>query len=141
MNQEFKAIAVSDLEVPAKALKNILKPGDVVCFNGEMGAGKTTFIKVLLREMGVKEEVDSPTFALVNEYRLPSGTPVFHFDFYRLNSVREALDIGLEDYLDAGGICLMEWPELVRDFLPDDANELSIKEVNGVREIVLKSRS
>lgn len=135
MVKTFEAADVSALKEPAQALKKLLKPGSVVCFRGEMGAGKTTFIKVLLREMGVKEEVDSPTFAIVNEYRLPNGLPVFHFDFYRINEPEEALDIGLEDYLDAGGICLMEWPELVRDFLPEERVEVEIEDMGNYRAV------
>ncbi len=128
----------SDLLPAALYLKEQLQPGSVVCLNGEMGAGKTTFIKVLLREMGLQGAVDSPTFAIVNEYALPSGTSVFHFDFYRLNNPQEALDIGLEDYLDSGGICLMEWPELVRDFLPEERVEVFIAEEAGSRRIKIK---
>lgn len=138
MVKTFEAADVSALKKPAQALKELLQPGSVVCFRGEMGAGKTTFIKVLLREMGVKEEVDSPTFALVNEYRLPDGTPVFHFDFYRLNNPEEALDIGLEDYLDAGGICLMEWPELVKDFLPEERIEVQIEDAVSHRRVTFR---
>lgn len=140
MSKSFSAAAVANLSAPAEYLANLLKPGTVVCFTGEMGAGKTTFIKALLHKLGVNENIDSPTFAVVNEYRLPDKTPVFHFDFYRLNSLQEALDIGLEDYLDAGGICLMEWPDLVRDFLPDEIVEVTIREVNAVREIIVASK-
>lgn len=140
MEKTFLAPTESDLLPAATFLKERLKPGSVVCFIGEMGAGKTTFIKVLLREMGLKGEVDSPTFALVNEYRLPDGLPVFHFDFYRLNNAQEALDIGLEDYLDAGGICLMEWPELVEEFLPEELITLQIVEESGSRRIKITER-
>ena len=138
MEKTFLAPTESDLLPAAQYLKERLKPGSVVCFNGEMGAGKTTFIKVLLREMGLKGEVDSPTFALVNEYVLPDGVLVFHFDFYRLNNAQEALDIGLEDYLDSGGICLMEWPELVEEFLPEERVEVKIVEEVGSRRIEIK---
>lgn len=138
MEKTFLAPTESDLLPAATFLKERLKPGSVVCFNGEMGAGKTTFIKVLLREMGLKGEVDSPTFALVNEYRLPDGLPVFHFDFYRLNNAQEALDIGLEDYLDAGGICLMEWPELVEEFLPEERVEVDIEDAVSHRRVTFR---
>ena len=139
MEKTFLASTESDLLPAAQYLKEQLQPGSVVCFNGEMGAGKTTFIKVLLREMGVEEEVDSPTFAIVNEYALPSGTSVFHFDFYRLNNPQEALDIGLEDYLDSGGICLMEWPELVREFLPEERVEVGIEDLGSHRMVSIRS--
>lgn len=138
MSQIFEVHSIVDLKGPARALSEKLKPGTVVCFQGEMGAGKTTFIKVLLREMGVQEEVDSPTFALVNEYDLPDGMPVFHFDFYRLNDLQEAIDIGLEDYLDSGGICLMEWPDVVEPLLPDDRVKVKIVDVVSHREVSIQ---
>jgi tRNA threonylcarbamoyladenosine biosynthesis protein TsaE len=139
MEKTFLAPTESDLLPAAEYLKKLLHPGTVVCFHGEMGAGKTTFIKILLREMGVKGEVDSPTFAIVNEYALPNGNPVFHFDFYRLKTPREAIDIGLEDYLDAGEICLMEWPDLVLDFLPEDRIAVHIQDAIKHREIRIVS--
>lgn len=135
MAQQFEVASIRELERPARALKDLLKPGDVVCFRGEMGAGKTTFIKVLLREMGVEEEVDSPTFALVNEYHLPDGTPVFHFDFYRIDELEEALDIGLEDYLNQNAICLIEWPDVVEDVLPEDSMDVSLVD-SGDRRVI-----
>lgn len=135
MEQSFAVSTVDELIAPARALKALLKPGTVVCFYGEMGAGKTTFIKVLLREMGVQEEVDSPTFALVNEYPLPDGTPVYHFDFYRVEDLEEALDIGLEDYLDGRGICLIEWPQVVEAVLPEEKVAVEIEEVENHRKI------
>lgn len=135
MAQEFEVASIRELNRPAKALKDLLKPGDVVCLRGEMGAGKTTFIKVLLREMGVEEEVDSPTFALVNEYHLPNGTPVFHFDFYRIDELDEALDIGLEDYLNQDAICLIEWPDVVEAVLPQDSIDVRLTDSDNRRFI------
>lgn len=131
----FRAVAPDDLAEPAVYLAARLHAGSVVCFYGEMGAGKTTFIKMLLSAMGVKENIDSPTFSIANEYRLPDGMPVFHFDFYRLKHAEEAIDIGLEDYLDAGGICLMEWPELVEAMLPDDFITVKIEDSGDSRTI------
>lgn len=81
-----------------------------------MGAGKTTFIKTLCRVMGIADEVSSPTFSLVNEYRLPNGQPVYHFDFYRINHISEAEDMGIYEYFD-GGICLIEWGEKIAEML------------------------
>ena len=99
----------------------------LIAFHAPMGAGKTTFISALCRALGVKgEEVSSPTFAIVNEYRTGDGGSIFHFDFYRIGNVAEALDIGLFDYLDSGELCLMEWPENVQEVLPDDVLEVSI---------------
>ena len=92
----------------------------VICFNGPMGAGKTTLISALCRKWNVKDQVSSPTFSIVNEYETYSKNLLFHFDFYRLNSIEEALDIGVEEYLDSGNICLIEWGERIKSLLPDN---------------------
>lgn len=85
-----------------------------------MGAGKTTLIKALAAEMGVKDQVSSPTFGIVNEYETPSGSKIYHFDFYRLDDPTEALDIGIEEYFYDGEFCWIEWAEKIAQFLPDD---------------------
>ena len=90
----------------------------VVAFEGEMGAGKTTLIRALSAELGVGDEVSSPTFALVNEYRGGRGEPIYHFDFYRLDSEEEAARLGLAEYFDSGYLCLLEWPSRVAGLLP-----------------------
>jgi len=101
----------------------------VFAFQGSMGAGKTTFVKSLCEKLGVCDTVNSPTFAIVNEYADPCGEIVaFHFDFYRLKSVEEAIDMGAEDYFYSGKYCFLEWPELVEDLLPEDALQVSITE-------------
>ena len=92
---------------------------DVVAFYGSMGAGKTTLIKNLCHRMGVTDEVNSPTFAIVNEYVTEEGEPVYHFDFYRIKKMEEAYDIGYENYFYSGYLCLIEWPELIEPLLPD----------------------
>lgn len=89
-----------------------------VIFEGEMGAGKTTFIKSLCEALGVSDNVSSPTYSIVNEYECPNGT-VFHFDFYRLKNVQEAYDIGYEEYFYSGQYCLVEWPSKVEELLPE----------------------
>ena len=108
----------------------------VVAFYGAMGAGKTTFIKALCEELGVGEPVTSPTFAIVNEYQAQNSSTIYHFDFYRIKRLEEAYDMGFEDYLYSGHLCLIEWPELIEDLLPDDALRVRIAvEADGSRII------
>jgi len=90
----------------------------IICFEGEMGAGKTTLIRALCAELGVEDEVSSPTFALVNEYRDGRGQPIYHFDFYRIDSEEEAARLGTAEYFDSGYLCLVEWPSRVAGLLP-----------------------
>lgn len=100
----------------------------IFAFYGKMGAGKTTFIKAVCERLGVKDVVNSPTFAIVNEYMAGNGEPVYHFDFYRIRKEQEVLDIGYEDYVYSGCVCFMEWPELIEDLLPDDAVKVTVTE-------------
>lgn len=100
----------------------------LVAFYAPMGAGKTTFTTAVCKVLGVQEDaVSSPTFAIVNEYRTADGSPLFHFDFYRIERLEEALDIGLYDYLDSGFLCLMEWPENIEDLLPEETLKVTIR--------------
>ena len=96
-----------------------LGPRTHVAFRAPMGAGKTTFISAVCRTLGMEEEATSPTFSIVNEYR-GGGRTVYHFDFYRLDDVREAVDLGLDEYFDSDALCLMEWPDVAEALLPDD---------------------
>jgi len=102
------------LEIPGLAeelLKSLQHSPQVWLFSGEMGAGKTSFIKELGKQIGIRQSVQSPTFSLVNSYETKEGKPVYHFDLYRLKNTAEALEIGIEEYLDSGHLCLIEWPE------------------------------
>ena len=99
----------------------------VLLFNAPMGAGKTTLIKALCETIGVRDSVSSPTFSLVNTYKTLQDQLLFHFDFYRLNSIDEAFDIGIEEYLDSGHRCLIEWPDMIRTLLPASVNEIRIE--------------
>ena len=106
---------------------------------GEMGAGKTTFIKAIARELGVSQMTHSPTFSIVNEYETPTGQKIYHFDLYRLRSLEEAYDIGIEDYLYAYAYCFIEWPEKITSLLPDDFVTISISTVdNDTRKLTLE---
>lgn len=100
----------------------------IFAFYGKMGAGKTTFIKAVCEALGVKDVINSPTFAIVNEYLAGNGEPIYHFDFYRIKKEQEVLDIGYEDYIYSDCLCFMEWPELIEDLLPDDAVKVTITE-------------
>lgn len=126
-------ITVNSLqELPDAARRFINAMGDrtVVALHGEMGAGKTTFINALCKELGVETDpTTSPTFALVNEYRSDTTAElIYHFDLYRLESLDEAIDMGIEDYLDCGALCLIEWPDIIDPMLPDDTIDLHITE-------------
>lgn len=98
----------------------------VFAFNGNMGAGKTTFIKAVCEQLGVTDVINSPTFAIVNEYETIQGKTIYHFDCYRINKIEEALDMGCTDYFDSGNLCLIEWPENIAPLLPDDAVTVNI---------------
>jgi tRNA threonylcarbamoyladenosine biosynthesis protein TsaE len=98
----------------------------IIAFYGQMGSGKTTFIKALCKEMGVTDTVTSPTFTLINEYRRPGDVPVYHFDFYRITKISEVLDFGIEEYFDSASPCFMEWPELIEPLLPPETLRISV---------------
>jgi len=112
-------------------------PADrIFAFYGEMGAGKTTFIKALCEEMQVLDYVTSPTFALINEYRTGNNHVIFHFDFYRIRNISEAFDFGYEDYFYSGDYCFIEWPELIEPLLPSIAVKVTIREIENGRRII-----
>jgi len=100
----------------------------VFAFYGAMGAGKTTFIKAICKELGSSDYVTSPTFALINEYSTRDGSVIYHFDFYRIKKLEEAFDLGYEDYIYSGNYCLIEWPEMIESLLPEGIVEVRIKE-------------
>ena len=121
------------------AQKFVAQIGDkrVFAFYGGMGAGKTTFIKAICEQLGVSDAVTSPTFAIVNEYASNIG-PIYHFDFYRIKNQTEVMDLGFDDYAYSGNLCLMEWPELIEDLLPDDTVNVHIAETeNGTRMVTI----
>ncbi len=114
--------SLENLPEAAHSFVGLMDDATVYAFRGEMGAGKTTFISALSQALGVDpEEANSPSFAIINEYRSDTTAElIYHFDLYRLENLEEALDLGIEDYLDSGAICLIEWPDIVTDILPDD---------------------
>lgn len=117
---------LSHINEAAKKFISNMGNAKVFAFYGKMGAGKTTFIKALCEAMGVEDVITSPTFALVNEYTDGNGDPIYHFDFYRIKKIEEVYDMGYEDYFYSGNLCLLEWPELIEDLLPEDAVRVSI---------------
>jgi len=122
-------IIKSESELPeiAGKLLNVFPDKRIFAFYGAMGAGKTTFIKALCRELGVKDEALSPTFAIINEYKTGNDSLVYHFDFYRINKLEEVFDIGYEEYFFSGNYCFLEWPELVGELLPDETVKVTIE--------------
>ena len=124
-------------EAAHQFISEVLPGHGVVAFYGKMGAGKTTFIKALCEALGVEDVITSPTFAIVNEYTTSEGNPIYHFDFYRIRRLEEVYDMGYEDYFyDPQALCLIEWPELIEELLPDDALRVSISEQPDGRRII-----
>ena len=139
-------IKIQDLEHIREAARTFIEhigESTVFAFYGKMGAGKTTFIKAICEELGVEDVITSPTFAIVNEYTIshqPSPIThrpvVYHFDFYRIKKLEEVYDMGFEDYFYSGALCLIEWPELIEEVLPEDAVKVHITEnPDGTRTI------
>lgn len=122
---EYVSNSPAETENLGAALAERLKPGTVVAFSGDLGAGKTAFVRGMARGLGISERVTSPTFTIVNEYE-GGRLPLFHFDMYRLNSADDLFDIGWEDYLARGGVCAVEWSENVADALPEDTVRVRI---------------
>ena len=114
-------------------------PNKVILFHGEMGAGKTTFIKALSKALGVSEATSSPTFSLVNEYETANGDLVYHFDVYRLKDESEAYDIGIDEYLYSGEWCFIEWAEKIPSLIPSEHSTITLKvNKDGKRNLILK---
>lgn len=132
---------LSDLPGAAKEFIQAMDQSTVFAFHGKMGAGKTTFIKAICQELGVEDVINSPTFAIVNEYR--SGTTaelIYHFDFYRIKNIEEAYNIGSEDYFHSGALCFIEWPEKAEELLPEDTVHVHIEETDdGKRRVYMEA--
>jgi tRNA threonylcarbamoyladenosine biosynthesis protein TsaE len=124
--KEIVIASLDELKDVAEAVIESLEGRNVVALFGAMGAGKTTLISAIMEHLGSTDNVTSPTFALVNQYNTAANEPVYHFDFYRINRIEEAFDMGYEEYFYSGDLCLVEWPELVEQLLPDDAMVVKI---------------
>ena len=119
LQKEFEINSVEELSQVSEYLLSLREESDIVAFYGPMGAGKTTLIKNLCHRMGVTDEVNSPTFAIVNEYVTMETESVYHFDFYRIKKLEEVYDIGYENYFYSGNLCLLEWPEMIEPLMPE----------------------
>jgi tRNA threonylcarbamoyladenosine biosynthesis protein TsaE len=128
----FKIYSEKDLIRVVRAIKQTYNQ-KIFTISGELGVGKTTFIKYFCLELGVNEMVSSPTFSIVNEYLSNSDEKIFHFDFYRLENEKDAIDIGCEMYFDSGNYCFIEWPELIKQLLPENFINISINYVDDYR--------
>ncbi len=136
----FTIDSLENIDQVARRFINRYKDHRIMAFYGDMGVGKTTFIKALCKAMNIEDEANSPSFAIVNEYHSKDDEIIiYHFDFYRLKSIEEALDIGYEEYIYSGNYCFMEWPEKIEPILPDERLDIFIKEnENGTRSIDVK---
>ena len=131
----------SGVKQAAKQFIDFMGDNKVFAFKGSMGAGKTTLIKAICQELGVKESVTSPTFAIINEYKDREGESIYHFDFYRINKLEEAFDFGYEDYFYSGNLCFIEWPEIVESLLPENCVKVTIEEIEkGFRVLKLNEK-
>ena len=133
---EIKIDSLDHIREAAKEFVSAMGDHTVFAFYGKMGAGKTTFIKAVCECLGVEDVINSPTFAIVNEYRSGSGELIYHFDFYRIKKLEEVYDMGYEDYFYSGALCFIEWPELVEELLPGDAVKVGLEEdAEGARVV------
>ena len=123
---------ISDLEAAAPKIIGAAASSRIIAFYGQMGAGKTTIIKVLCAYLGASDLVSSPTFTLINEYLTKQGESIYHIDFYRIKKAEEIFDFGIEEYFSSGSRCFLEWPEMVEDYLP--ANVFRVKITIGENE-------
>jgi tRNA threonylcarbamoyladenosine biosynthesis protein TsaE len=138
--KKMDSILIDNLSALPSAAESFIKKMNghsVFAFYGEMGAGKTTFIKEVCQQLGVDENITSPSFALVNEYISSNGESIYHFDCYRLKGVEEAIDIGAEEYFYSGNLCFIEWPERIEDLLPPETIEVHITVDHNRRTITL----
>jgi tRNA threonylcarbamoyladenosine biosynthesis protein TsaE len=131
MEKKYHSYSEAETMALAKRLGEQAKPGDIICLYGDLGAGKTHFVKGYAEAFGIsRDEISSPTFNLIQEYRGNDGMNLYHFDCYRLESISEALEIGAEEYFYGDGVSIIEWPERISELLPDDVIRVTITIIN-----------
>ncbi len=144
---ETKRIKIADLSDINRAAQEFIQyisqsdaQSNIFAFYGHMGAGKTTFVTALCKALGVEDTVNSPTFTIVNEYKAAKGFPIYHFDFYRINKLQEAYEIGIDEYFSGDGLCFIEWPEKIEELLPEDIIKVTITPTeDGSREVKIQA--
>ncbi len=135
----LKIKSLKTINNTAQEFINEIGNNKVFAFNGKMGTGKTTFIKAICEVLGVEENINSPTFSIVNEYETKNGQLIYHFDCYRINKIQEAIEFGAEEYLYSGNLCFIEWAENIAPLLPDSIINVEIEEVeDGIRRVIIK---
>ena len=132
---EYEVYNPEELNMVAADLLKFALTEKVFLFFGDMGAGKTTFIKAICKQLGVTDSVSSPTYSIVNEYDSPNGK-IFHFDFYRLKNETEAFDLGFEEYLYSGNYCLIEWPEKIENLWPDKYVRVTLRTMDDEKRFI-----
>lgn len=133
--KEIQVDSLHDLGQAAQQLLDFSKGKKVILFYGEMGSGKTTFIKAICKALGVKENTSSPTFSIVNEYLSDTNKVIYHFDFYRLKNEQEAYDMGCEEYFYSGNYCFIEWPEKIPSLIPEQTVSVSIEVLGNEKRV------
>ncbi len=138
--KEYMISSLEELRSKAKLILRDFNKKKMFAFYGKMGSGKTTLIKALCEELGSKDNITSPTFAIVNQYNAFENGTIYHFDFYRIKSQEEAFDIGYEDYFYDNNYCFIEWPELIENLLPENCVKVRIEEIGeGARNVRIEN--
>ena len=135
---EYISENIIDLElIGKKIIKYSNKKSNIFTFEGEMGVGKTALIKIILKHLKVKDLVKSPTFSIVNEYLTSENKIIYHFDFFRIKDKIEVINIGFEDYLDSSNFCFIEWPNRIKNLLPNDINKIKMEYISETKRKII----
>lgn len=127
---EISVNNLSEIENVAQQILSFAEDKRIFCFEGNLGAGKTTLIQAICNQLGVEEDMSSPTYSIVNEYKTKNGDVIYHMDLYRLKSLEEVLDTGIEDYFYENNYCFIEWPEVAKQILPDEIVQILIEKIS-----------